>query len=132
MNRETIRRLANRIEACDEVTLVAHHHAMGPSFTMAAKVYGCGAPACMVGHCNEMQGRQPTVGAGLLADELGIPHEQVYELCMPQHDTARYERRPGEHGFITKKRAVAVLRNLADTGKVDWSILAAADDSAQA
>ena len=125
LNTEAIRRLADRIELCDEVELAAHHPEMRPSFTMNYDLYGCGAPACIIGHCHAMHGRTGRLekrNSLMLADDLGITDAQVNELCMPQHEHANFSRHAGQSGHITKAHAVKVLRNLARTGNVYWRI----------
>ena len=125
MKTETIRRLADRIEACAEVEILAYKPDMGPSFTMFCPSYACGAAACILGHNQEMHGRvdktcTPST-VSTLSDDLGIEFDQAIELCTPANDYVDFRIHKGESGHITKAHAVAVLRNLMDTGEVDWT-----------
>ena len=116
-NIERINQLADRIEECEEVHLRHHGPDMGPSFTMNNISYACGSPACIMGHAQAMHCRE------VLASEfLGITMLEVDELCSPLHVHADYTAAAGDKGFITKQHAVAVLRNLAATGEVNWKI----------
>ena len=128
---ETINRLADRIEACEEVEFYDATPGMGPAFNMSSVVYECGAPACLIGHSDAMHGRSygDRGRNANLAVDLGITEEQADELCAPERDHADYCVNPGDPGYITKEHAAAVLRHLAGTGMVDWKI-GAADDSA--
>ena len=136
LNIEAINELADRIEQCEEVESYAHTRGrVGPAFTMAQIQYNCGAPACLMGHnavlhgvsCGDFIENNENVG---IAVDLGITVKQSEELCQPQHPHADYFVDPDDRGFITKAHAVAVLRNLRDTGEVDWRIGAAEDSAA--
>lgn len=123
---ETIKGLADRIEACDEVTMDEHQPYVGPAFTMRYAVYPCGAPACLLGHNQIMHGRTAkktiSYSIGVFANDLGINKDQAFELCAPRNGSAKFAALPSDPGWITKRHAVAVLRHLANTGEVDWSI----------
>ena len=134
LDTEAINELADHIEQCEQVEVHDHKRGrVGPAFTMVQIEYDCGAPACLMGHNAELHGRDWAELIGDLthdiAEDLGITKHQAEELCSPQHDYADYFVSPDDLGFITKAHAVAVLRNLRDTGEVDWTI-GAADDSA--
>ena len=125
-NTELINQLADRIEKCKEVELNAHKSDMGPSFTMFAGNYPCGAAACIVGHNQDMHGRAVirfnAATLSTLAADLGIGVSEAHELCAPISHFASYISSKGDPWHITKHHAVAVLRNLAATGEVDWKI----------
>ena len=132
LNTEAINQLADRIEQCEQVEMSDHKPGrVGPAFTMRKVAYVCGAPACLMGHNAAMHGRNSTSVFGNLeiAADLGITETQAHELCAPQNAYADYFACPDEPTFIAKDHVVAVLRNLRDTGEVDWKI-GAADDSA--
>ena len=118
-----INRLADLIEECDEVEFHDHKSEMGPSFTMLDTYYACGSPACLVGHNNEMHGRQTNDSSiFVVAEDLGISLSQAVILCAPESENANYRSGPHDPRHITKAQAVAVLRHLADEGVVLWSI----------
>ena len=126
LNTEVITMLADRIEQCREVPFDEYTSDMDRAFTMCRSSYECGAPACIMGHVAAMD--QETLG--FVAAEstydvsraLGITPEQSHELCVPGHGHANYLRHQEEPGWITKAHAVAVLRHLANTGRVEWEI----------
>ena len=45
-------------------------------------------------------------------------HRRLFE---PQNPYANLGALPGQSDFISPQKAAAVLRNLAETGQVDWS-----------
>ena len=120
-NIEKINQLADRIEKCEEVETDMHKKNMGPSFTMRNDIYECGSPACIEGHQQAMS-RWGYMDWGEASEDLGITQQQGVELYAPEFEFACYWRKPGRAGHITKAHAVAVLRNLAATGEVDWKI----------
>ena len=123
---ETINALADRIERCDEVETKAHKPGMGPAFTMLRSSYDCGSPACLLGHAHDML-RKTTLSIAkyyytTFATDLGITRDQAIELYAPNNDFACFLVGSWNCRWITKHHAVAVLRHLANTGEVDWSI----------
>lgn len=77
----------------------------------------CKTPCCIGGHCQlmfgERQGRRNDMEVG---EVLGLNREQTALLFFPElRDGPRYET-------INKEYAVRVLRHLAATGKIDWSV----------
>ena len=119
---EAINALADRIEACEEVEFSKAKPGMNPAFNMSAVRYPCGAPACMIGHNDAMHGRGDSRSTDIVfAGDLGITDDQADELCAPQRGHAHYMDPIDARGFITKAHAVAVLRYLANTGRVDWA-----------
>ena len=132
---EKINLLADIIENCKEVLLQDHEPGNDRrSFSMESAWYECGAPACLLGHNHAMHGRtrrsikrvshQNNLDA--IAYDLGLTYSQAAELCVPTHNYAQYTAAPGDPGFITTEHAAAVLRNLADEGRVEWDIFGAA------
>ena len=123
LNTEKINELTDRIEQCNDVDFEDHvPSTVGLSFAMLMPFYRCGAPACMLGHYQNMN-RLEMCNTQTLATDLGLSVDQVDELTAPQHAHADFESvDPNDPGYITKRRAVAVLRNLASTGEVNWSI----------
>ena len=123
---ERINQLADRIEQCKEVELGDYKPAMGLAFTMHSSKYSCGSPACILGHWNAIRDSTTTAMTRFdyasLASDLGITRMQAAELYAPIHCFAHFAAPPREFGHITKHHAAAVLRHLADTGKVDWII----------
>ena len=131
---ERINRLADLIESCDDLSPSAHYarftqnETMGSSFTMAIPFYTCGSAACMIGHNQEMNqadtGRKYSHSYNLIrfADDLGITPDDAADLTSPGHEYADYGAMPGSPAFITAARAATTLRNLADTGEVNWWI----------
>ena len=122
-NIEKINQLADRIEKCEDVEDWNHKPELGPSFTMSDEQYECGAPACIMGHFFAMEGHNQSQNPLHVFRRLGISPLQGNELCFPKNSYAHYKAPhsvPESH--ITKAHAVAVLRNLAATGEVDWKI----------
>lgn len=80
----------------------------------------CGTVACIGGHAEILWGGEDAEylgddsAAADAADKLGLDMEAAFELFYPT-GIADYNR-------ITAKRAARVLRRLAKTGVVDWSI----------
>lgn len=74
----------------------------------------CGTVCCIGGHI------APTGGDRLkqVADQLGLTLDTADLLCYPILPT-------DDWGRITPAQAARVLRHLAETGKVDWSIIKA-------
>ena len=115
LNTEAIHALADQIEQCTDVQRSDHTPDMGPAFTMKHVFYPCGGPACLMGHLH-------TQVYSVVAGDLGISDTQGDLLCAPRLPYAHFAAIQGTPGFITARRAVAVLRNLAATGRVDWLI----------
>ena len=57
-----------------------------------------------------------------IAARLGISRDAAQRLIWPENPSARYIAARGDPGWITVQHAVAVLRHLAKTGDVDWSV----------
>ena len=77
--------------------------------------HNCGTVACIAGWADKvLTGRDPDVHSSDYAQGLlGLSAEQAIDLFVPS-DWAK--------NTITPAHAVAVLRNLAETGEVDWSV----------
>jgi hypothetical protein len=120
MNTDRIRHLADVIEAQPHTTLAAES-----GFNMNNWTHTCGTPACICGWTNYVrtgddEGFLGDVSAA--AHYLGISGRQAEELFSPEET--------GEDGDnflswsdITPAHAAAVLRHLAETGRVDWSVV---------
>jgi hypothetical protein len=120
MNTERILKLADVIEAQPHTDIEAES-----GFTMLSYSHVCGTPACIAGWAYWLETgkairveQDVSVEAGALLD-LG-PSKQN-QLFMPDFSWSG----------ITPPHAAAVLRNLAATGEVDWSV-GAPSDSAEA
>ncbi|MCI0562019.1 MAG: hypothetical protein MN733_26325, partial [Nitrososphaera sp.] len=55
---------------------------------------------------------------------LSLSKGEARALFLPELYEARYEARPGNHGFISDELAVRVLRHIALTGVIDWTLTA--------
>ena len=88
---EKINRLADIIENCEEVGFRDRREGdTEPSFTMFEISYPCGAPACLLGHHNVLEGRDPHDGT---ADMLALgPGNQPRTSTRSQHAAARLRR----------------------------------------
>ncbi len=122
MNRERITRLADRVEQLPD-----------DRFTMSRYQYNCGTAACIAGHAvaqmmedgliSKMP-ESPLYVPSLTKEYLGISDPTMFNhLFKPEHPYALWAADNVLHrGYISKRRAAAVLRYLAETGEVDWSI----------
>jgi len=105
MNKERILKLADVIEN-------APHQPIPPRGTPKRKLAGfnmsnwhCGTVGCIAGWAREIFGEGPYDALDLefwQADALYVPHGPTHDI-QPHH-------------------AAAVLRHLAETGKVDWTV----------
>lgn len=120
MNVERINALADLIEA--------QPHSEEKGFHMNHVVHGCGTPSCIAGWAEwENEGRPASLtfsGEGFLenaAKYLGIG-EYDYDNKKLKATKLFY---PGKtYYYSTPAHAAKVLRHLAATGEVDWSITA--------
>lgn len=127
MNKERILALADLIEKQPHTTVEA------PSgFSMENWSHDCGTPACIAGWAwamekakmedvddNASDAAQKFLGLGVLTgDSLFEPDLRDTDLALNHH----WENHTDLWGHITPTHAAAVLRHLADTGKVDWSV----------
>ena len=104
------------------------------AFDMKNYVMNCGTVACIAGHeCIRIGNPKGTV-EGAVEDYPGNYEEVASislgltfsafdndELFAPRGLTFHYRARPGDAEYITRKHAIACLRRLAHTGKVDWA-----------
>ncbi len=103
-------------------------------FNMSRFEFNCGAPACIAGHACTLF-RNPIRRAldlthrngplyltldtpGMATKLLGLSHSQAGTLFTP----SRLPDNFNGYNSITPKVAAAVLRHLAKTGEVDWSV----------
>ena len=137
MNTERILHLANVIETLEPLhpEEVIELEANTPdfqaidAFSMAQFYYECGTPACIAGWADFLWSADHTddFHTGERArDILGLEEDLSHELFEPafvygEVDIGAFDY---EKEFISPERAAAVLRNLANTGVVDWSIRA--------
>jgi len=83
----------------------------------------CGSAGCIGGHATS---EWPNVRRGqswdhaALRKKLGITRDQHEALCFPDTREAYYFAIKGGRGHVTRARAVATLRRLAETGEVKW------------
>ena len=116
MRKGRIFRLARVIEQQENTTYASAH-----GFYMGTCQHPCGTPACISGWAQHMW---PTANDKPLAEILGLTDtQQANRLIVPMSSgTAYFSAQPGERSHITSKHAAAVLRHLARTGDVDWSV----------
>ncbi len=87
--------------------------------------HGCGTVACIGGTAEAMFPKK------LAEDALGLTHEQSKALFFAVDGTGNRVISDEEFGSITPSQAAAVLRHLAATGEVDWSITLSTDEGEQ-
>jgi len=116
MNTERILELADRIEKLP-------HHSLNNEFKDGPLSYfnmgswHCGSVACIGGWTTYLYGDPAIDGAvGQVAELLGISEMEAIYLCYPDECDKIYAR-------ITPEDAAKVLRHLAKTGDVRWSVI---------
>lgn len=110
MNVERIRQLADIIEKQPHTTVDA------PSgFHMEAVLHECRTPCCIAGWANHTFGGRESATTYDAAKHLGISEDERERLFFARGTRLSFDA-------ITPAHAAAVLRNLADTGTVDWSV----------
>lgn len=110
-NKANILALAERIENLPDPT----------QFNMRTYMHECGTPSCFAGHAAAMSmGTKKIRHWSFLhridaANFLGLTDSQAERLFIPGI--------PGQskHYTITNKQGAALLRHLAETGRVSWS-----------
>lgn len=110
MDVERIRELADVIERLPHTTPDADH-----GFSMEVYEHPCGTPACIAGwaaHVYNVADHVFPEQNGAAA--LGMTVEEAAPLFEPL-DVCYWSE-------ITPAHAAAVLRNLANTGEIDWSV----------
>lgn len=110
MNIDRINALADLIEQQPHTSI----HAMD-GFNMSGWTHTCGTPSCIAGWARHMSG-QTEPSAWTIGEEwLGLTETQSDELFLMTDSDISFED-------VTPAHAAAVLRHLAATGTVDWSI----------
>lgn len=114
MNRERIRELADVIEKLPHTEI---DDASG--FNMGNYVHVCGTPCCIAGWTVAVAKGWETITwrvayYDVAANHLGLTGQQAEDLFRPFSHVRLQD--------VTPAHAAAVLRNLADTGVVDWSV----------
>lgn len=115
---DRIRHLADVIEAQPHTEL---NDSTG--FNMSDWTHNCGTPSCICGWANHL--RNESEGRTVM---LASPREAGRWLGFDDDDDRRYVLfkpstiDPDNWNAITPAHAAAVLRHLADTGVVDWSV----------
>ena len=119
MNKKRILALASVIETMPHV-MADRGYVVG--FNMHSYTHNCGTPACIAGFAVMLAEKKSPNYKIKVADRqfshmagrfLGITIEQTAILFFPRHK---------KREEITPAEAAATLRNLAETGEVDWSI----------
>ena len=112
MNNENVQRLIDHLEATPD-------SAFNMEFFWAKD---CG---CIGGHAWSLFDRKvPQKSMGQLGPSLGISAVQALYLQVPGYENANWGAQPGEGGHISRGHAIAVLKNLLKTGRVDWGVRA--------
>lgn len=117
---DRIRQLADIIQAQPHTPITAES-----GFNMCNWTHTCGTPACIAGWANFVRTDDDGTFLGDMSAAamwLGITKSQAEELFAPDED---FEEEDGPlflWSEITPTHAAAVLRHLADTGRVDWSV----------
>jgi len=129
MNKERILALADLIEAQPHTDVDSKH-----GFNMNSILHLCGTPCCIAGWAVwEAQGRPERVDRYKYETGLEIPAAEYLEMPLdPQHycgpamqlfypvDDDINDR---NYKDLQPVEAAKVLRHLAETGEVDWSII---------
>lgn len=108
LNVPLLRELADAVEASS-------------TFTMAMIVDERDRPGDIAGHLRALAGIE-SVSLLELGERLGLAGDLAYELFMPMHEFADFAAYHGGKGWIAPEHAARVLRHLADTGEIDWSL----------
>lgn len=88
----------------------------------ASKEEDCGTVACIAGWCNLMNGKSETTGTFRFASKwLGLAAAQHDELFFASNHPD-WDENTEVLSAISAEQAVRTLRNLAETGKVDWTV----------
>lgn len=119
MNIDKINKLADFIEAQDADDLGFDMRYWNP---VLAGSHGCGTVACIAGWTCAME--RPDLsywswGGTPAAEILGLDDPMAHELFTPCSGSLPSGL---EYKHIKPPHAVRVLRNLAETGEVDWSV----------
>ena len=106
-HKKNLRRLASFIEA----------QPFDEPFDMRIVKHSCGTASCILGYAEALF-KTETVDAAV---PLGLHSGQDRLLFMPELADAFFLAPKGRPDHISRKRAVAQLRYIAETGEVDWS-----------
>lgn len=89
----------------------------------------CGTAGCIAGHAAILSGKYPTDGSyfetnahDVSNDFLELTDEMSNHLFTPSSDTRGFSYNLFTYREITAPMAAAVVRHLAETGEVDWSV----------
>lgn len=131
MNKANILRVADAIENGELVKRgigfnMAFYLAPTEESLVVDKIGGCGTTACIAGWAYALQ-RPRTKAATFIKRDvevhvradatefLGLTGVEAHKLFVPSDEAGPWRN-------ITPAHAVAVLRHLAETGEVDWSV----------
>jgi hypothetical protein len=122
MNKERILKLADIIEKQPHTT-----PQQPDGFTMSNWTHDCGTPACICGWANHELNKETSSDIWLgddrvAAEWLGLDIDTAGSLFEPSRERDSNPWATDWWDEITPAHAAAVLRNLAETGKVDWSV----------
>lgn len=121
MNKERILTLASIIEQQPHVAAGAP-----AGFCLNTFFHFCGTPSCIAGYAIAQARRegftfQPNLSyTERAAKYLGLGNSVAFYLCIPPQGP---EYLSHQYADVTPAMAAKVLRHLADTGRVDWSIV---------
>ncbi len=90
-----------------------------------ASINICGTVGCIAGHCCFIAPENLLLSNSLIEVALKflyVSRNQGNELFMPDNQYASYTVGKKSKRFVTRARAIRVLENLLETGKVDWSV----------
>ena len=121
MRKDRIRQLAEVIEKCEDNYNRPVDDEKDSSFTMRLVWYDCGTPACISGWTRTLFG-DGIHGSDIDSELLGISSATGQRLFLPFEGGVYWAEPPDSPRYITAKHAAAVLRNLADTGELDWTV----------
>jgi hypothetical protein len=123
MNKENILKLANHIESLRHI---GDDEALGQGvegFNLNREVFTCGTPACIAGwavsfqrHTNQIADDEEFTNDAM--KYLGVNEYEYDDLCYPF-----YAKAISSFDDVTPAQAAKVLRNLAETGVVDWDVI---------
>ena len=119
MNKKRILAVADAIEAHDAQFNMA---SIGRPDIASTAGTECGTPGCIVGFTRALWPRTASNSYEFAADTLGLDDPIAVGLFAPEpEDTGFfYGADYSDPEFISAPHAVACLRNLVETGEVDW------------
>lgn len=121
MSEQRIRELADVVEGLEAGCAAGQ-------FSMAEVAHPCGSPACIAGWTVHLYGNRDEShrkdDLAYAAELLGLEGDsRADDLFLGDDDAgASIEALPDQDNFISPERAAVVLRHLARTGKVDWTV----------